>query len=122
MKKIEVEGAPKPVGAYSQAVESNGFVFLSGQIPIEGGEIVRGDFEREVEVVLKNAKKILEGAGSSLDRVVKVTVFLKDMGMFEKFNEIYSRYFTEPYPARVVVEVSRLPKDVDLEIEMIAEK
>ncbi len=122
MKKIEVEKAPKPIGAYSQAIGSNGFLFLSGQIPIKDGEVVKENFEEEVRLVLENAKKILEGAGSSLEKVVKVTVYIRDMDMFGVFNEVYSEYFHEPFPARVVVEVSRLPKDADIEIEMVAEE
>ncbi len=124
MKEVKGEGLPQPVGAYSVAVESEskGFVFLSGQLPIKDGQLLKGDFKEQVRVILENCKKILEAAGSGLDKVVKVTVFIRDMSKFSELNEVYSEYFTPPYPARAVIEVSRLPKDADVEIEMIAEK
>ncbi len=124
MKEIKGEGLPKPVGAYSIAVETKSrcLVFLSGQIPIKNGEIFKGDFKEQVRIVLENSKKILETAGISLKNVVKVTVYIKDINKFPEFNEIYSEYFNPPYPARSVVEVSNLPKGAEIEIEMIAEK
>ena len=124
MKEIRGEELPQPVGAYSVAVESDakGFIFLSGQLPIKDGQLLKGDFKEQVKAILENCKKILEAAGSSLDKVVKVTVFISDMDKFGVLNEIYTKYFKPPYPARAVVEVSRLPKDADIEIEMIAEK
>jgi len=121
VREVKGEGLPQPVGAYSVAIVSNGFVFLSGQIPIKDGQVYKGEFKEQVRIVLENAKKILEAAGSSLEKVVKVTVFVKNMDRFGELNEVYSEYFKPPYPARAVVEVSRLPKDVDVEIEMIAE-
>ena len=114
--------APKPVGPYSQAVKAGNFLFISGQLPINPatGEIVRGNFEEAVKVVLENVKSIVEEAGGTMDDIVKVTVYMKDLSLFSKFNEIYSQYFRDKYPARVVVEVSRIPKDADLEVEAIA--
>ena len=121
MREVKGEGLPEPIGAYSIATVSNGFVFLSGQIPIKDGEIFKGEFREQVRIVLENAKKILEAAGTSLDRVVKVTIFIRNMDRFPELNEVYSEFFKPPYPARAVIEVSRLPKDVDVEIEMVAE-
>ena len=119
---IVSEKAPKPVGPYSQAVKAGNFLFISGQLPINPamGEIVRGNFEEAVKVVLENVKSIVEEAGGTMDDIVKVTVYMKDLSLFSKFNEIYSQYFKDKYPARVVVEVSRIPKDADLEVEAIA--
>ena len=114
--------APKPVGPYSQAVKAGNFLFISGQLPINPatGEIIRGNFEEAVKIVLENVKSIVEEAGGTMDDIVKVTVYMKDLSLFSKFNEIYSQYFKDKYPARVVVEVSRIPKDADLEVEAIA--
>ena len=114
--------APKPVGPYSQGVVAGCFLFVSGQIPLdpETGELVKGSFEDRVRRVLENVKAVVEAAGGTLRDVVKVTVYLRDIGLFERFNRVYAEYFPEEPPARVVVEVSRLPKDVDLEVEAIA--
>ncbi len=119
---IVSEKAPKPVGPYSQAVKAGNFLFISGQLPINPatGEIIRGNFEEAVKIVLENVKSIVEEAGGTMDDIVKVTVYMKDLSLFSKFNEIYSQYFKDKYPARVVVEVSRIPKDADLEVEAIA--
>ena len=119
---IVSEKAPKPVGPYSQAVKAGNFLFISGQLPINPatGGIVRGNFEEAVKVVLENVKSIVEEAGGTMDDIVKVTVYMKDLSLFSEFNEIYSQYFRDKYPARVVVEVSRIPKDADLEVEAIA--
>lgn len=119
---IVSEKAPKPVGPYSQAVKAGNFLFISGQLPINPatGEIIRGNFEEAVKIVLENVKSIVEEAGGTMDDIVKVTVYMKDLSLFSKFNEIYSQYFRDKYPARVVVEVSRIPKDADLEVEAIA--
>jgi len=119
---IVSEKAPKPVGPYSQAVKAGNFLFISGQLPINPatGGIVRGNFEEAVKIVLENVKSIVEEAGGTMDDIVKVTVYMKDLSLFSKFNEIYSQYFKDKYPARVVVEVSRIPKDADLEVEAIA--
>ena len=114
--------APKPVGPYSQGVVAGCFLFVSGQIPLdpETGEIVKGEFEDRVRRVLENVKAIVEAAGASLRDVVKVTVYLRDIGLFDRFNRVYQEFFREDPPARVVVEVSNLPKGVDVEVEAIA--
>ena len=110
------------MGAYSQAVVSNGFAFLSGQIPLdpETDQLIEGDIAAQTARVIENLKAVLEACESSLDRVVKTTVFLKDMGEFPKMNEVYARYFPENPPARATVEAARLPRDVRVEIECIA--
>lgn len=123
MRKIVTTGhAPKAIGPYSQAVISNGFVFLSGQIPLDPatGQLIEGDVAAQTARVLENLKSVLEAAGSSLALVVKTTVFLKDMGEFARMNEVYARYFPENPPARATVEAARLPRDVKVEIECIA--
>jgi len=119
---ISTERAPKAIGPYSQAVISNGWVFLSGQIPLDPAtnQIVEGGIAEQTERVFENLKSVLEAAGSSLDRVVKTTVYLKDMGEFAKMNEVYGRYFASNPPARATVEVARLPRDVGVEIDCIA--
>jgi len=123
MKKIiSTERAPKALGPYSQAVVSNGWAFLSGQIPLDPAtnQIIEGGIAAQTERVIENLKSVLEAAGSSLERVVKTTVYLKDMGEFATMNEVYGRYFGSNPPARATVEVARLPKDVRVEIECIA--
>jgi 2-iminobutanoate/2-iminopropanoate deaminase len=119
---ISTERAPKAIGPYSQAVVANGFVFLSGQIPLDPStnQIITGDIAAQTERVLENLKSVLEAAGSSLERVVKTTVYLKDMGEFAKMNEVYGRYFASNAPARATVEAARLPRDVSVEIDCIA--
>jgi 2-iminobutanoate/2-iminopropanoate deaminase len=119
---ISTEQAPKAIGPYSQAVISNGFAFLSGQIPLDPttNQLIDGGIAVQTERVLENLKSVLEAAGSSLDRVVKTTVYLKDMGEFAKMNEVYGRYFTTNAPARATVEAARLPRDVSVEIDCIA--
>jgi 2-iminobutanoate/2-iminopropanoate deaminase len=114
--------APAPVGPYSQAILAGGWLFISGQIPIDPstGRMVEGSFEDKVRRVLENIKAIVEAAGGTLDNIVKVTVYLKDISLFDRFNRVYSEYFGENPPARVVVEVSNLPKGADLEVEAIA--
>ncbi|BEP17185.1 RidA family protein [Pyrofollis japonicus] len=121
-KIVYTDKAPKPVGPYSQGVVAGGWLFVAGQIPIdpETGKLVEGDFEAKVRRVLENVKAIVEAAGGSLRDVVKVTVYLRDISLFDRFNKVYSEYFSEEPPARVVVEVSNLPKGVDLEVEAIA--
>ena len=121
-KIVFTEKAPKPIGPYSQGVVVNGWLFISGQIPIDPstGEIVHGSFKEQVVRVLENIKAIVEAAGGTLRNIVKVTVYLRDISKFSEFNEVYSKYFSEEPPARVVVEVSNLPKGVDLEVEAIA--
>ena len=119
---ISTERAPKAIGPYSQAVVSNGWAFLSGQIPLDPvtNQIITGDIAAQTERVLENLKSVLEAAGSSLERVVKTTVYLKDMGEFAKMNEVYGRYFASNAPARATVEAARLPRDVSVEIDCIA--
>ncbi|MEF2701143.1 MAG: RidA family protein [Oscillospiraceae bacterium] len=123
MKEIKTTKAPGAIGPYSQAIEVNGFVYTSGQIGIDPatGAIVEG-VEAQAHQVCKNLTELLKAAGTSMDNVVKTTVFIKDMNDFGTVNGIYAQYFTEPYPARSCVEVARLPKDVLVEIEVIAEK
>lgn len=124
MKKvISTTNAPAAIGPYSQAIEANGMVFASGQIPVNPatGEIPEG-IEAQAEQVMTNMKNLLEAAGTSLDNVLKTTVFIKSMEDFGTINGIYSKYFTKDCPARSCVEVSRLPKDVLLEMEAIALK
>lgn len=123
MKEIKTTKAPGAIGPYSQAIEVNGLVYTSGQIGIDPatGAIVEG-VEAQAHQVCKNLTELLKTAGTSMDNVVKTTVFIKDMNDFGTVNGIYAQYFTEPYPARSCVEVARLPKDVLVEIEVIAEK
>ena len=126
MKRIVLTPhAAAPIGPYSQAVVTGHLVYTSGQIPIDPatGQVVEGDIKAQTEMVLKNVRAILEAAGSSLDRAVKTTVFLKDMGDFAAMNEVYGRFFADKAsaPARSTVEVARLPKDVRVEIETVAE-
>lgn len=114
--------APAAIGPYSQAVLAGGFVFCSGQIPLEPatGQIVEVDVSAQTHRVLQNLKAVLEAAGSSLQKVVKTTVFLRDMGDFAAMNAVYGEYFKEDPPARATVQAARLPKDVSVEIECIA--
>lgn len=122
MKQISTKNAPAAIGPYSQAIATGGMLFCSGQIPIDPatGNIPEG-VEAQAEQALTNVKNLIEAAGSSIDNVVKTTVFIKNMDDFGKINEIYAKYFTEPFPARSCVEVARLPKDVMLEVEAIVE-
>ena len=121
-KIVSTDQAPKAIGPYSQAVISNGFAFLSGQIPLDPatGQLIDGDVAAQTERVLENLKSVLEAAGCSLASVVKTTVYLKDMGEFARMNEVYGRYFTGNPPARATVEAARLPRDVRVEIDCIA--
>ncbi len=120
---INSQNAPSAIGPYSQAVVNNGIAFVSGQLPInpENGSIAEGVSE-QTEQSIKNIKAILEEDGYNLSNVVKTTVYLKDMNEFAAMNEVYGKFFAEPYPARVAVEVARLPKDVKVEIDAIAIK
>jgi 2-iminobutanoate/2-iminopropanoate deaminase len=124
MKKIiSTPNAPAAIGPYSQAVVSNGFAFLSGQIPLDpatGQLIESGDIAAQTQRVLENLRAVLEACGSSFSKVVKTTVYLKDMGEFTLMNEVYARYFPEDAPARATVEAARLPRDVRVEIDCIA--
>jgi 2-iminobutanoate/2-iminopropanoate deaminase len=119
---IATERGPKAIGPYSQAVKANGFVFVSGQIPLDPAtqQLVEGGITLQTERVMENLKGIIEAAGSSLERTVKTTVYLADLGDFAAVNEVYGRYFKHDPPARATVEVARLPRDVRIEIELIA--
>ncbi|BBE31580.1 endoribonuclease [Tepiditoga spiralis] len=123
MKKIHnPEGVPQPIGPYSISNIFENLIFLSGQLPVENGELIKGDIKKETELIIKNIKTILETAGSSLDCVLKTTVFLKNMDDFGDMNEIYGKYFKNNPPARSAIQVAKLPKDSDIEIELIAYK
>jgi len=119
---IVTSDGPKAIGPYSQAIKANGLVFLSGQIPLDPAtqQLVAGDVAAQTERVMRNITGILAAAGSSSAQVVKTTVFLKSMNDFAAMNEVYARHFTAEPPARSTVEVARLPKDVLVEIEVIA--
>ncbi len=119
---ISTQNGPAAIGPYSQAIKANGFVFVSGQIPLDPAtnQLIQGDVAAQTERVLKNLQGILQAAGSSLDKVVKTGVFLKSMGDFGLMNEVYAKFFTAKHPARATVEVARLPKDVLVEIDVIA--
>ena len=124
MKVINTKNAPAAIGPYSQAIEVNGFVYTSGQLPInpETGEFAGSDIKSQTEQSLKNVKAILEEAGLTMQNVVKTTVFLADMADFAAMNEVYSSYFSEPYPARSAVADKTLPKAALVEIECVAAK
>lgn len=119
---IATKDAPHAIGPYSQAIRANGFVFVSGQVAIDPAtqQVIPGDVGQQTDRVLKNLAAILKAAGSSLERVVRSTVFLKDMGDFAAMNQVYARYFASTPPARSTVEAARLPKDVRVEIDVIA--
>jgi 2-iminobutanoate/2-iminopropanoate deaminase len=120
--RVQTDNAPKAIGPYSQAIKANGLVFASGQIPLdpETMQIVEGGIREQTERVLTNLSAVLRAAGTSLDKVVKTTVFLADLSDFTEMNETYGRFFGEAAPARSTVEVSRLPRDVKIEIDVIA--
>lgn len=122
MKVISTEKAPSAIGPYSQAVVSGNLLYTSGQIPIipETGELAQG-LEAQAHQVFRNLAALLKAAGSDMSHAVKTTVFIKNMADFAAINAVYAQYFSEPYPARSCVEVARLPKDVLLECEAIAE-
>ena len=124
MKKIiETANAPAPIGPYNQAVMAGNFLFISGQIPLDPatGELVAGDIRKETEQVMENLKAILIEAGLNFEKVVKTSIFVKDMGQFSEINEVYATYFkVSEAPARETVEVANLPKYVRIEISMIA--
>jgi len=119
---ISTKDAPQAIGPYSQALRANGFVFVSGQVAIDPAtqQVINGDITAQTERVLKNLSAILNAAGSGLEKVVRATVFLKDMGDFAAMNEVYGRYFTASPPARSTIQAARLPKDVLVEIDVIA--
>jgi 2-iminobutanoate/2-iminopropanoate deaminase len=120
---IATEQAPKAIGPYSQAIRAQGLIFTSGQIAIDPAtaQIIGGDVSAQTDRVLRNLAAILQASGSSLERVLRCTVFLKNMGDFAAMNEVYGRYFKQAPPARSTVEVARLPKDVLIEIDVIAQ-
>ena len=119
---IATDGAPKAIGPYSQAVISHGLVFVSGQIPLDPatGTLVAGGIAEQTVRVPENVQAVLRAAGTSLEHVVKTTVYLRDLSQFAAVNEVYGRYFPEQAPARATVEVARLPRDVMVEIDAIA--
>lgn len=122
LETVQTDKAPQAIGPYSQAVKANGFVFVSGQIPIDPatGQLAQGSVADLTKQVMSNLTNILETAGSSLDHVVKTTIYLKDMNDFEAVNTTYAEYFPNHKPARATVEVARLPKDVKVEIDAVA--
>jgi len=119
---IVTDLGPKAIGPYSQAVRANGFVFVSGQIALDPRtqELVPGDITAQTERVLENLRAILQAAGSSLEKIVRTTVFLADMSDFASMNQVYARYFRQDFPARSTVQAARLPRDVRVEIDAIA--
>jgi 2-iminobutanoate/2-iminopropanoate deaminase len=119
---VATKDAPQAIGPYSQAIKANGFIFTSGQIAFDPAtnQIIQGDVAAQTERVLKNLEAILKAAGSGLERVVRTTVFLKNMGDFAAMNEVYGRFWKSAPPARSTVEVARLPRDVAVEIDVIA--
>jgi len=121
-KVIHTDRAPEAIGPYSQAIQAGDFLFLSGQIPLDPktGELVKGDIRNQTRQVLENIRGVLESQSSGMKDVVKVTIFLKDIGNFNRVNEVYATYFPSSPPARSTVEVAKLPRDADIEIEMIA--
>ncbi len=124
MKAIHSAQAPKALGPYSQAIEANGFIFASGQVPINPatGEFVEGGVKEQTKQSLTNLSHVLEAAGTDLSHVLKTTVFLSDMANFGAMNEVYATFFKEPYPARSAVAVKTLPKGALVEIEVVAVK
>ncbi|MFL6214403.1 MAG: RidA family protein [Blastocatellia bacterium] len=121
-ERIQTDDAPQAIGPYSQAVKANGFVFASGQIPLDPAtmQIIEGGIREQTERVMRNLAAVLEAAGSSLNRAVKTTVYLADMNEFATMNEVYGGFFGDVPPARATVEVRRLPRDVRVEIDVIA--
>lgn len=122
IRAVQTDAAPRAIGPYSQAVIANGFVFCSGQIALDPvtGTVIDGDVRAQTERVMKNLSAVLSAAGAGFDRVVKTTIFLANLGDFAAVNEVYGAHFTGAAPARATVEVSRLPRDVKVEIDMVA--
>jgi 2-iminobutanoate/2-iminopropanoate deaminase len=122
LRRVHTDHAPAAIGPYSQAIVVDGWVFCSGQIPLDPktGELLKGSVAEQTDLVLHNLRSVLEAAGSSLDRVVKTTVFLSDMHTFAEMNEVYARHFAEHRPARAAVQAGALPKFCDVEIECVA--
>ena len=121
-KVIETEKAPRAIGPYSQAIQAGNFLFLSGQIPLDPktGDLVKGDIRQQTKQVLENMKGVVESQKLGMENVVKVTLFLKDIGNFNQVNEVYATYLQSSLPARSTVEVAKLPRDAEIEIEAIA--
>jgi len=119
---IATNHAPQAIGPYSQAIRAQGLIFASGQIPVDPAtqQVIAGDIAAQTDRVLKNLDAVLQASGSSMEKVLRCTVFLKNIGDFAAMNEVYGRYFKESPPARSTVEVARLPKDVLVEIDVIA--
>ncbi len=119
---IKTPRAPAAIGPYSQGVRAGGFIFISGQIPLDptSGELVSGDAAQQTDRVMRNVRAILDDSGGTMEDVVKTTIFLTDMDDFAAVNEVYGRYFSSEPPARATVQVTRLPKDVKVEIEAVA--
>lgn len=118
---VSTDKAPQAIGPYSQAIKHNGLVFISGQIPLNPeGQLVEGTIAEQTKQVLTNLQNILAAAGTDFNKVLKTTVFLKDMGDFQAMNEVYGQFFSSHKPARATVEVARLPRDVKVEIELVA--
>ncbi|MEM0227675.1 MAG: RidA family protein [Ignisphaera sp.] len=123
MKRVVfTDNAPRPVGPYSQAVCIDGWLFISGQLPLDpkSNNIVEGDFKTKVRRALENVKAIVESVGGSLDNIVKVTVYISDISRFAEFNEVYREFFPQTPPARSVIGVAKLPRDAEVEVEAIA--
>ena len=122
LETVHTDKAPQAIGPYSQAIKANGFVFVSGQIPIdpESGQLATGTITEQTKLVMRNLTAILEASGSSLDRVVKTTIYLKDMGSFDEVNKAYGEYFSQHKPARATVQVAKLPRNVSIEIDAVA--
>ncbi len=122
MQSIHTDSAPRAIGPYSQAIRANGLIFASGQIPLDPAtmQMVEGDVRAQTERVLKNMAQVLEAAGSSLQKVVRTTVFLADLNDFAVMNEVYTQFFGDTCPARSTVQVARLPRDARVEIDVIA--
>lgn len=122
-KVISTDKAPAAIGPYSQAIEVNGMVFTSGVIPVDPQTgVISATIEEQANQAFSNLKNLIEASGATIDKVIKTTVFIKEMNDFGKINEIYATYFKEPFPARSCVEVARLPKDVMLEVEAVVAK
>lgn len=124
MKSIHTNQAPAAIGPYSQAIEANGMIFASGQIPIDPatGQFVKGGIQEQTRQALTNARNILQAAGTDMENVIKTTVYLSDINNFAAMNEVYAQFFTEPFPARSAVAVKDLPKGALVEIEVLAIK
>ncbi len=123
MREVRTDAAPKPVGPYSQAVVFGGLVFCSGQVPLDPatGKLVQGDIEAQTQRVIANLAAVLEAAGSSLDRVLRTTVYLRDLSLFARMNAVYGAHFTgEPRPARTTIQAADLPLGAAIEIDVIA--